>query len=109
MPGVRIQHPVERNVMFTLVDSRRPYRDHYDCAVCGRVHVFKTYHFRLDETGAAVVSVEIVDRLKSMAGHGFRISGEVKAPPPQTLTFNGVDPLIERIPVVVHPSLTEAI
>lgn len=85
IPGVRIQHPTERNVTFTLVDAKRPYRAPLECGACHRVHQFKTYHLALDETGAAIVSREIVERLGRIPGHPFRIANEVAAPPEQTV------------------------
>lgn len=89
MPGVRIQHPTERSVTFTLVDSARPYREPWTCppppAGCGSTHQFKTYHLRLDETGAAIVSVEIVERLKRIPLQPFIFVNEVAKPPDQVI------------------------
>ena len=98
MPGVRIQHPRERNVTFSLVDGSRPYREPWTCppppAGCGSTHLFKTYHLRLDETGAAIVSAEIVERLGRIPGQPFAIANEVAAPPAQVV----------RVPaLVIHP------
>lgn len=94
MPGVRIQHPSERNAAFTLVDNARPYLAPYTCppppAGCASTHLFKTYHFRLDETGAAIVSTEIVERLKRIPGQPFLIVNEVAAPPAQKIVVPAV-------------------
>lgn len=87
MPGVRIQHPSARNVTFTLVDGSRPYRVLSECGACHRVHQFKTYHLALDETGAAIVSPEIVERLKRIPGQPFAVANEVQAPPVQTINL----------------------
>lgn len=107
MPGVRIQHAAERNCTYTLVDSARPYRVPYMCLPCGRTHTFKTYHFRLDEAGAAIVSVEIADRLKRLPLQGgFAITNEVEKPPPQRLVPGA---LIERVPIVSSPQLKEPV
>lgn len=85
MPGVRIQHPTARSVIYTLVDGSRPYRTPFACGACHRVHEFKTYHFALDEVGAAIVSPEIVERLARIPGQPFAIANEVAAPPAQTI------------------------
>lgn len=121
--GVRIQHPTERNCVFTLVDASRPYREPYFCVACagtegavdrhiggrllrGKVHRFKTYHINLDETGAAIVSQEIVDRLKRLPVQPFAIANEVKRPPAQRLALDGT----VTVPrVVVSPQLGEPV
>jgi hypothetical protein len=104
MPGVRIQHPTERNVTFTLVDGSRPYTQPFECGMCHLTHLFKTYHFALDESGAAIVSVEIVERLKRLHGHGFVIANEVAKPPPQRLVPGA---LLDKVPIISHPQLKE--
>ena len=103
MPGVRITHPTERDVTYTLVDGNRPYGKPINCLVCGATHSFKTYHFRLDTVGAAIVSPEIVERLKRITGHGFSIGNKVAKPPKQTVGFGS----FERTPIVSHPHLKE--
>ena len=105
MPGIRIQHPTERNCTFTLVDPNRRYAEPIACAVCLRTHVFKTYHLRLDESGAVIVSREIVERLKRLPGSGgFVIANEVRKPPPIVLDLSRA---LERPAVVAHPDLRE--
>jgi hypothetical protein len=93
MSGIRIQHPTGTNVTYTLVDGGRPYRMPLMCPACHRVHEFKTYHFRLDDSGAAIVSTTIWERLSRIPGHPFRLANEVKEPPPQRLEL----PFIPRI------------
>lgn len=105
MPGIRIQHADKRNVTFTLVDGSRPYREPWQCPPppvgCASTHQFKTYHFRLDESGATIVSREIWQRLEALdvllrlrgrTGHGFMIANEVKDPPKQVVKV----PLLRR-------------
>lgn len=104
MPGVRIQHPTKRSTTFTLVDNSRPYRGGaWTCppppAGCARTHEFKTYHFRLDETGAAIVSEEIIERLKRIPGQPFAIANEVAEPPVQTV----IVPRLIRRPGLLAP------
>ncbi len=99
--GVRIQHPTERNATFLLVDGRRPYVQPIICAACGgKTHTFKTYHLRLDDTGACIVSTEIVTRLQSLPlMGGFRVVNEVAEPPAQRLAI--AKPVsIDRVPIV---------
>lgn len=93
--------------MFTLVDGSRPYKGIMNCLVCGKVHTFKTYHFRLDTVGAAIVSKEIVARLKKLPlNGGFSIGEHIKKPPAQ---FVGLGGDIQRIQIVEHPALKEPI
>jgi hypothetical protein len=105
--GVRIQHPTERNCVFTLVDASRPYRDPFFCMACGgKTHTFKTYHIRLDESGAAIVSQEIAERLKRLPVQPFTVANEVVAPPPQTLRPGAP---LELVPIVASPELREPV
>lgn len=101
--GVRIQHPTARNVTFTLVDASRPYRRSWTCppppAGCARTHEFKTYHLRLDETGAVIVSTEIVERLRRIPNQPFAIANQVEHPPDQVVRL----PLIRRPLIAVSP------
>ena len=97
MGGIRIQHPTKRSTLFTIVDGARPYPRPWTCppplSGCANVHLFKTYHLRLDEAGAAIVSVEIVERLKRIPGQPFAISNEVPNPPAQVV----------RVPFITRP------
>lgn len=107
MAGVRIRHTQSRlaNKTLTLVDGTRPYPRVWDCPVCGRGHGFKTYHLKLDDQAATIVSVEIVERLKRLEDRGgFLIGEEVKNPPAQRIVIGGP---LEAPPVVQHPTLIE--
>lgn len=87
MPGVRIHHPTARNVRYTIVDSSRPYQEPYHCTPpefggCGAVHVFKTHHLNLDDTGSVIIESVLFDRLRDrLVLDGFTIDAEVKKPP----------------------------
>jgi len=87
MPGVRVQHPTEANVRYTVVEPNIPYPEPYQCTPpefggCGSLHLFKTHHLNLDETGAAIVSTVVFDRIKPiLQKDGFSIGVEVKKPP----------------------------
>jgi hypothetical protein len=87
--GIRVQHPTERNTTFTIVDGRRPYKAPVVCLPCGKTHSFKTYHLALDESGAAIVSREIAEKMKRIPNlGGFSITNEVVDPPPQKLVLS---------------------
>lgn len=87
MPGIRLQHPTERNVRYTIVEGNKPYPEPYTCTPpefggCGSVHLFKTHHLNLDDTGSVIVSTGVYDRIKSrMALDGFVQTNEVAKPP----------------------------
>lgn len=106
MSGVRIQHPDKRNVTMTLVDAKRPLAKPGECAACHRIHSFKTYHFRLDDVGATIVSHEIAERLKRLPGHGFSIGETIAEPPAQLVDLNKppTGPAIEAHLSLIEPS-----
>lgn len=87
MPGVRVQHPTARNVRCTIVEPDRPYPVPFVCTPpefggCGSTHLFKTHHITLDESGAAIVSETVYERVKGrLALEGF-ITNPVAKPPP---------------------------
>lgn len=87
MSGLRIRHATERSCTFTLSDGSRPYREPWLCPPppegCARLHQFKTYHLRLDETGAVIVSAEIWGKLQRIPGQPFALANEVERPPAQ--------------------------
>ena len=103
MAGVRIQHPTERSSTFTLVDGSRPYRQPWACPPppegCARIHAFKTYHFRLDETGAAIVSIEIWERLQRIPGSQFALANAVERPPDQVVRV----PMLKLLARAIQP------
>ena len=89
MSGLRVRHATERNCVLTLVDGRRVLSPPHLCGVCLRSHDRKTYHIRLDDQGAAIVSREIWQRLSVMPSHGsFTLVGPIAKPPPQTTSIN---------------------
>lgn len=94
MAGVRIVHATKRNCWYRVIDGERPYAgEQAPCPYCGVPHTHKTYHFRLDDQGAAIVSPEIVERLKALAqGNPFSIGEEVSHPPSQVLGLHAGPP-----------------
>jgi len=110
MAGIRIQatSPKLANKLATHVDPTRPYPVPWECPVCHRTHLFKTYHFKLDDVGAAIVSKEIVERLKTLPFNGgFRIGEEIAKPPPQRIIVGGPVSPWSGPEVVAHPTLIE--
>lgn len=87
MAGIRVQHPTQRNVRYTVVDGSVPYPVPYTCTPpefggCGTVHLFKTHHLNLDDTGSCIVSTGVFDRIKDrLTLDGFTVGQEIKRPP----------------------------
>lgn len=87
MAGVRVQHPTQRNVRFTIVEPDRPYPVPYQCTPpefggCGSVHTFKTHHLNLDETGSAIVGDVLYEKIKQhLVLNGFVETNTVERPP----------------------------
>lgn len=88
MAGVRIQHPTQKNVRFNIVESDLPYPSGpQQCSPpefggCGQVHIFKTHHLNLDETGSVIVGDVLYERIKlHCIAAGFVETNVVKKPP----------------------------
>jgi len=86
--GIRLQHPTARNVRFTISEPDRPYPSGpYQCTPpefggCGQVHIFKTHHLNVDETGTAIVGDVLFERSKAhLLAHGFTVANVVPHPP----------------------------
>jgi hypothetical protein len=102
MPGVRIQHPTARNCRFTISEPDKPYPTPYQCTPpefggCGQVHLFKTHHLNLDDTGSAIVEAVLFQRARQhLIANGFTEGNVVTKPPtlgiglaPQTVGRGG--------------------
>ncbi len=87
MAGVRVQHPTQRGVRFTVVEDDRPYPQPFQCTPpefggCGRVHLFKTHHLNLDDVGAVIVGDKLFEKIAGhLAIYGFVVANEVAKPP----------------------------
>lgn len=98
MPGVRVQHPTQKNVRYTVVEPNIPYPEPYTCTPpefggCGSTHLFKTHHLNLDDTGSVIVSTGVYDRIKDrLELDGFATVNEVKKPPRIGVGFNQLRP-----------------
>jgi hypothetical protein len=110
MAGVRIQHPTARNVRFTVSEPDHPYPGGpYQCTPpefggCGQVHVFKTHHVNLDETGSAIVGDVLWQKAQAyFLAYGFVETNIVEHPPTMGI---GMGPAVEgtgqwgNIPIV---------
>jgi len=113
MPGIRVQHPMARNVRYTIVEPHIPYGRPFDCPPpaaggCGSTHLFKTHHLNIDGEGAVIVSTGVFDRIKRrLVLDGFVVTNEVAAPP--TIVIGPGAPTWGDIPIVRSPSSTEPI
>jgi hypothetical protein len=87
MAGIRIQHPTARSCRYTVVDAKVPYPVPFQCTPpalggCGAIHLFKTHHINLDQTGAGIVSEGVFTLIRDrLALDGFLVSNEVPKPP----------------------------
>jgi len=94
VPGIRVQHPTHKNVRFTVVEKHIPYPVPYQCTPpefggCGSVHLFKTHHLNLDDTGACIVSTGVYERIKGLlALDGYVVTNEVAKPPTLGIGMN---------------------
>ena len=113
--GIRIRHRDLRSCVVTVPLPGRPLPSNPTygiggmCPTCGIVHVSKTYHLNVDDTGQCVVSPKVFSELcraNVMDGHGgagvglpgvpFEFLGDEPDPPPQTLTLDpGASALID--------------
>jgi hypothetical protein len=113
MAGVRLIHPTQRNVRYTIVQREVPYKEPYQCTApefggCGSVHLFKTHHLNLDETGAVIVSTGVYERLKGrLFIDGFLLSNQVNEPPTLAIGLGQSNGHWKGIPVVRSPSNEE--
>lgn len=95
MAGIRIQHPSQRNVRFTVVEKENPYRTPYQCTPpamggCGAMHLFKTHHLNLDETGSAIIGDVLYHKIKhKLVLNGFVEQNEVLKPPAIGISVGG--------------------
>lgn len=101
MAGVRLQHPEARNAVYSVVDPSRPYAMPYQCPEpkrggCGLVHVYKTTHLRLDDTGTVIVNLPLYEQLKDrLAQSGFRVTGVIERPPAQIIGSTAALPRLD--------------
>lgn len=88
MSGIRLQHPMARNVRFTMSEPDHPYPSGpYHCTPpefggCGQIHIFKTHHLNIDETGSTIIGDVLFEKVKiHLFAFGFTIANEVLNPP----------------------------
>ena len=87
MAGVRIHHPTARNARFTVVERDITYSEPLQCPApefggCGSVHIFKTHHLNIDDTGSAIVGDVLFKRIRyQLVANGFMESIVVEKPP----------------------------
>lgn len=87
MAGIRVTHPTQRNVRFTITDPAIPYSQPRECTPpefggCGQVHTHKTHHLNLDETGSVIVGDVLFEKIKAhLFAYGFVVANRVAKPP----------------------------
>lgn len=109
MPGIRLIHPTSRNVRYTVVEAKNPYTLPFVCSSplnggCGSVHLFKTHHLNLDDTGSVIISTGVYERIKDrLVLDGFMLANEVAKPPPIVVLSGAERPM----PILFSPSNME--
>lgn len=93
MAGLRIRHREVTNRILTIVDQGQPYSAPYPCPTCHLIHVFKTYHVELDDTGTAIVSLEVWFHVQRIPAHGFQVVNQVDKPPARVLSLDPSRPV----------------
>lgn len=87
MAGVRLHHPTERNVRFIISEPSIPYSSPRQCTPpefggCGQVHLFKTHHLNVDDTGSVIVGDVLFEKAKMhFLAAGFELGNIVERPP----------------------------
>ena len=108
MSGIRYQHPTQRNCRYTIVEPDVPYARPYQCSPpayggCGSVHLFKTHHLDLDQTGAAIVSTAIHRKIRHrLIADGFVQTNAVRKPPARMI---GAVPIGGAGVLLHHPTV----
>lgn len=85
MAGVRLYHPTIRSQTYT-VETVQVYPVPYACNLCNKLHVNKSIHLRIDDSGHVIVAPEVYDKLLTLTPNGemgnLQTVGEVAQPPP---------------------------
>jgi hypothetical protein len=88
MAGIMVRDQKHRSTVRLVPVMNHPRKEPIDCNTCNMVHVVKTYHLWLDDTGAAIVSPQVLEGLKQAGMPGIDIVGEVKDPPPLAFGYD---------------------
>lgn len=102
MAGIRLRHPTLRSGLY-LVKHYRRYKYPMVCPTCHTVHLRKTYHLNLDESGAVIVSSIVFERLKEIGLAGLEIENEVLKPPALVVSA----PVIKKVSKAITPGMRE--
>ena len=87
MAGVRVQHPTQKNVRFTITDPSIQFDVPYQCTPpefggCGQIHTHKTHHLNLDETGSVIIGDVLYQKIRAhLVAFGFVETNVVEKPP----------------------------
>jgi hypothetical protein len=102
MAGIKVRDRRARSCVRLVPDMGHPRKEPFECPTCMTIHVVKTYHLWLDDTGAAIVSAKVLEGLKKAGMPELDVVEEVKNPPPVAfgpdLPRDKVDRINRRIP-----------
>ena len=101
MAGIRIRHDTLKGVTLVVLHPKRRYREPYLCPVCKITHKKKAFHIKLDGEGCAIVSPQVLNRLKECGMPKLTIENEVLNPPKQVV---GIGSIQGRFEIVEHES-----
>jgi hypothetical protein len=91
MPGIRLHHPTLKAAygatLTYVIETGKPYhRGFYDCPDCGKRHLRKAVHLRLDHHGDVIVAKPVYEGIKArLALAGLTVANEVAKPPPVSI------------------------
>lgn len=88
MSGIRLHHSLYKaavgSTLTYVVEVGAPYhKGFHDCPDCGKRHLRKALHLRLDHQGDVIVSKQVYDALQPrLALAGLTYANDVAKPPP---------------------------
>jgi hypothetical protein len=89
--GVRLHHPTLRNCTFTIEQQDVIYPTPFECPMCQRQHIFKTFHLQLNEHGDVCVHPDIYELFKAKGIVG-ELSATKEVTPAPTVLYPDGDP-----------------
>jgi hypothetical protein len=81
-----------------MSDPAIPYSAPRECTPpefggCGQVHIFKTHHLNIDDTGSSIIEEVLFEKVKAhLFAYGFTVAGTVKHPPAMGIGLGPMTP-----------------